>query len=236
MEDSPIRTFDEYASEYDSWYVEHSAIFESEAKAIEAFHPTGLGLEIGVGTRVFAKRLGVTVGIDPSLGMLQLAKARGIQAVRAVGEHLPFRMGAFEYVLIAGTLCFLIKPSATIRESAEVLKEDGSLIVCEVPRDSAWGRFMQEKGKAGHRFYKYAVIYDIKDVRRTLENLGFRIVDTKATLSFGPEERERIEEPSDNTAGKSYVCLRAVKHLEPEFKSRQRTSPTKLRTTQNIVC
>jgi hypothetical protein len=52
MEDSSIRTFDEYASEYDSWYVEHSAIFESEAKAIEAFSPTGLRLEIGVGTGV----------------------------------------------------------------------------------------------------------------------------------------------------------------------------------------
>lgn len=33
----------------------------------------GLGLEIGVGTGVFAQRLGVIVGIDPSLGMLQLA-------------------------------------------------------------------------------------------------------------------------------------------------------------------
>ena len=211
MEENPIRVFDEHASEYDSWYVEHSAIFESEAKAIEALRPAGLGLEIGVGTGVFARRLGVTVGIDPSLGMLRLSKARGIEAVRAVAEHLPFRTGAFEYVLIAGTLCFLKEPSATIRESAEVLKEDGSLIVCEVPRDSAWGRFMQEKGKAGHRFYKYAVVYETEDVRRTLEGLGFTIVDTKATLSFGPEEPERVEEPSDNTTDRSYVCLRAAK-------------------------
>ncbi len=211
MEDSSIRTFDKYASEYDSWYVEHSAIFESEAKAIDAFHPTGLGLEIGMGTGVFAKRLGVTVGIDPSLGMLRLSKARGIQAVRAVGDHLPFRTGAFEYVLIAGTLCFLKEPSGTIREIAEVLKDDGSLIVCEIPRDSAWGKFMQEKGKAGHRFYKHAVLYETEDVQRTLENLGFTIVDTKATLSIGPEEHERVEQPSDNTAGRSYVCLRAAK-------------------------
>jgi SAM-dependent methyltransferase len=217
MEDSSIRTFDEYASEYGSWYVEHSAIFESEAKAIEALRPTGLGLEIGVGTGVFAKRLGVTVGIDPSLGMLQLAKARGIQAVRAVGEHLPFRRRAFEYVLMAGALCFLEEPRATIRETAEVLKDDGSLIVCEIPRNSSWGKFMEEKGRAGHRFYKYAKVYDTQDVRCTLEDLGFTIVDTKATLSLGPEEHERVEEPSDNTAGRSYVCLRAVKHLEPAF-------------------
>lgn len=211
MKDSSSRTFDEHASEHDSWYVEHSAIFESEARAIEAFRLTGLGLEIGVGTGVFAKRLGVAVGIDPSLGMLQLARARGIQVVRAVGEHLPFRRRAFEYVLIAGTLCFLKEPSATLRETSEVLKDDGSLIICEVPQDSSWGKFMEEKGRAGHRFYKYAVVYATEDVRRTLENLGFMIVDTKATLTFGPEEHERVEEPSDNVEGRSYVCLRAAK-------------------------
>lgn len=88
---SLIRIFNEHALEYDYWYVQHSAIFESEARAIEAFRPTGLGLEIGAGTGVLAKRLGITVGIDPSLGMLRLAKARGILAIRAVGEHLPFR-------------------------------------------------------------------------------------------------------------------------------------------------
>ncbi|MGP8068783.1 MAG: class I SAM-dependent methyltransferase [Candidatus Bathyarchaeia archaeon] len=217
MRESSIRIFDEHASEYDSWYVEHSAIFESEAKAIEALRPTGLGLEIGVGTGVFARRLEVTVGVDPSLGMLRLAKARGIQAVRAVGEHLPFRRVAFGFVLIAGTLCFLKEPSATIRETAEVLKDDGSLIVCEIPRDSSWGRFIDEKGRGGHRFYKYAAIYDTQDVRRILEDLGFTIVETKATLSFGPEEHERVEEASDNMTGRSYVCLRAVKHLEPVF-------------------
>jgi SAM-dependent methyltransferase len=210
LEDSS-RTFNEYASEYDSCYVEHSAIFESEARAVQAFRPTGLGLEIGVGTGVFAQRLGVTLGIDLSLGMLQLAKARGVQAVRAVGEHLPFRKGAFEYVIMAGTLCFLREPSATIRETAEVLKDDGSLIVCEIPRDSSWGKFMQEKGKAGHRFYRYAVAYSTEDIQRTLEYVGFRVVDTKATLSFGPEEQERVEEPSDIIADRSYLCLRAVK-------------------------
>jgi SAM-dependent methyltransferase len=212
MGEPSIRIFDENASEYDSWYVEHAAIFESEARAIEALRPAGLGLEIGVGAGVFAKRLGVTVGIDPSLGMLGLAKARGIQAVRAAGEHLPFRFGAFEYVLITGTLCFLKEPSATIRESAGALKDEGNLIVCEIRRNSPWGKFIEEKGRAGHRFYRYAVVYDIVEVRCTLEDLGFTIEDTKASMSFGPEEHELVEQPCQNTAGRSYVCLRAVKH------------------------
>ncbi len=177
--------------------------------------PAGLGLEIGVGTGVFAKRLGVTVGIDPSLGMLQLAKARGIRAVRAVGEHLPFRKGAFEYVLIAGTLCFLEEPNVTIRETAEVLENDGSLIVCEIPLDSPWGKFVQEKGRAGHRFYRFAKLYDTEEVRRTIENLGFKVIEVKANLGFGPEECERVEKPSDDVGGRGFVCVRAVKTCKP---------------------
>jgi ubiquinone/menaquinone biosynthesis C-methylase UbiE len=167
-------------------------------------------LEIGVGTGVFAKRLEVTVGIDPSLGMLKIVKTRGIWAVRAVGEYLPFRMGTFEYVLIAGTLCFLKEPSATIRQTLEVLKDDGSLIICEIPRDSSWGKFIQEKGRAGHRFYRHAVVYAAEDIQRTLESAGFRVVDSKATLSFSPQEHERVEEPSESIADRSYVCQRTL--------------------------
>jgi SAM-dependent methyltransferase len=211
-----IDIFDEHPSEYDSWYVEHAAIFESEAKAIQALCPMGLGLEIGVGTGVFAKRLGVAVGIDPSLGMLQLAKARGIQVLRAVGEHLPFRRGVFEYVLFAGTLCFLAEPGATILETAATLKDDGSLIVCEIPLDSPWGKFVQERAREGHRFYRFAKLYETLEVRRTIENLGFKVIDAKASLGFRPEEHERIEEPSSNIAGRGFVCVRAVKNtFEP---------------------
>ena len=205
-----IRVFDEHAREYDSWYLRQPFVFESEARAIEALRPTGLGLEVGVGTGVFARRLEVGVGIDPSLEMLQLAKSRGVQVVRAIAEHLPFRE-AFDFVLLAGTLCFVKEPNVTVRETWKVLKDNGTLIVCEVPRDSAWGKLMEEKGRAGHRFYRHARAYTTKEVRHMLESSGFKVVGATATLASGPEEPERPEEPSDNTEGRSFICLRAVK-------------------------
>ncbi len=210
-----IRVFDEHAREYDSWYLRHPFVFESEARAIEALRPTGLGLEVGVGTGVFARRLGVGVGMDPSLGMLELARSRGVQVVRAVAEHLPFRGEAFDFVLLAGTLCFVKEPNATVRESRKVLKDNGTLIVCEVPRDAPWGKLMEEKGRAGHRFYRNAKLYTRKEVRHMLENSGFRVIDAKATLASGPEEPEHLEEPSDNTERRSFICLRAVKTWNP---------------------
>ena len=206
-----IRVFDEHAREYDSWYLQHPSIFESEARAIEALRPLGLGLEGGVGTGVFARRLGVGVGMDPSRGMLQFARARGVQVVRAVAEHLPFRGEAFDFVLLAGTLCFVKEPDATVRETRKVLKDGATLIVCEIPSDSTWGRLMEEKGRAGHRFYRYAKLYTTKEVRRMLENSRFKVVDARATLASGPEEDERLEEPSDCTEERSFICLSAVK-------------------------
>ena len=203
--------FEEHAEEYDSWYLEHPLIFESEAKAIEALGANGLGLEVGVGSGVFAKRLGVSVGIDPSLSMLLLAKSKGIEVVRGVGKYLPFRDDAFDYILIANTLCFVRNPRAMIKDAGRVLKEAGSLIVCEVPKDPSWGRLYEEKRGRGHRFYRYATLYTILNLYHILEDGGFRVVDAKGTLSLGPSEEERVEEPESSIEGKSFVCLGAVK-------------------------
>lgn len=92
--------FEEYADRYDEWYTRHASIFESELKAIRSFELKGLGLDLGVGTGVFAERLGVPVGIDPSARMLIIAKKRGIQVIQALGERLPFRGNSFDYDLI----------------------------------------------------------------------------------------------------------------------------------------
>jgi hypothetical protein len=93
----------------------------------------------------------------------------------------------------------------------EILKDNGSLIICEIPRDSSWGKYIEERARSGHRFYKHAKLYTTEEVQDTLENLGFIVVDIKATPSFGLGEHERVEQPSDNIADRSYVCLNAVK-------------------------
>lgn len=215
--ESSIQAFEEYALEYDSWYLEHSSIFESEARAIEALGVSGLGLELGVGSGVFASRLGASIGIDPSLNMLFIAKQRRVTVLRTVGEHLPFRNEVFDYVLIVNTLCFLEEPSVAIKEAHRVLKNNGGMILCDVPKDSSWGRFIEEKGKAGHRFYSHAKLYTIVDISHVLEDAGFRAVDAKGTLSFNPREQERVEEPESDIEGKGFICLRAQALEKPLY-------------------
>ncbi|MGB9659974.1 MAG: class I SAM-dependent methyltransferase [Nitrososphaerales archaeon] len=203
--------FEDYAKEYDSWYFKHPAIYESEVQVVKEFNLRGLGLEIGIGTGVFARRIGVDVGIDASLAMLHIAKERGVDVIQAIGERLPFIDKIFDYVLMVCTLCFLDKPSLVIKESFRVLKKDGSLIVCVVLRDSPWGRLYEEKKKAGHKFYTYAKFYTIQGLKKLIADQGLYIVEVVSALSYGPSEDERFEEPLRGYKG-SFVCLRAKRN------------------------
>jgi SAM-dependent methyltransferase len=48
------------------------------------------GVEIGVGTGLFAVPLGILIGVEPSPRMAELARYRGIEVLENVAEELPF--------------------------------------------------------------------------------------------------------------------------------------------------
>ncbi len=199
--------FADYVKEYDSWYSKHNAIYESEVRVLKEFGLKGLGLEIGIGTGVFANKTGIDLGIDPTLDTLQIAKEKGVEVIQAIGEHLPFIDKIFNYVLMVCTLCFLEKPGLVIKESFRVLKKDGCLIICSILKSSPWGSFYEEKKKAGHKFYSHAKFYDSHELEKLIIDHGLAIVEVMSTLSYKPSEEERIEEPLRGYKG-SFVCLR----------------------------
>lgn len=112
-----FRIFDELYLRYDEWYKRNRVIFECELKALKMLKPSGRGLDLGVGTGVFAREIGTEFGIDPALNPLKLAKNRGVEAIQAMGEHLPFRDRCFDYVLITLSLCFFEDPISILREA-----------------------------------------------------------------------------------------------------------------------
>ncbi len=68
------------------------------------------GLKWWVGSGRFAAPFGICCGIDPSRETHTDSKERGIEAVIGEGEHLPYRPGSFDYVLMMTVICFLIMP------------------------------------------------------------------------------------------------------------------------------
>ena len=202
--------FGEIAEEYDQWYHKHKIIFQNELDTIKSYKPRGRSLEIGVGTRIFASRLGIAVGIDPSKQMLKKAKRRAM-VVRAIGEALPFKYKSFDFILMTTTLSFLKDEEETILQTQIALRENGRLLICIIERNSQWGRRYIEKGKSGDSIYKYAKFKSTEDVKKLLKRTGFKVKRIKATLSFKPNEKPRREEPSKNYRGRGYVCIEAEK-------------------------
>ena len=204
-----MEVFDRLYQEYDEWYRVNEAIFRSELKVLEEFKLMGRGLDIGVGTGVFASRLGVPYGVDPAVNPLRLSKERGVEVVASVGESLPFRDNVFDYVLMTISICFFKRPLDVLRESARVIRKDGRLVVCFVPRDSQWGKFYESLGRKGHRFYRYARFYTLREIAELLNEAGYRIREIKATLSYPPRSRYIIDDVYDEPRGKGFLCISA---------------------------
>jgi hypothetical protein len=68
------RPFDRYTYRYDKWFEDNSFIYRSEMKALEHFVPVrGNGIEIGVGSGMFASHLGIKYGVERSKALRRLA-------------------------------------------------------------------------------------------------------------------------------------------------------------------
>ena len=205
------KVFDEHAEKYDSWYWRNPILFKCEAEVIKSLKLNGRGLSIGVGSGILDSQAPIDVGVDPSANMLKLASARGIKPIRAVGEHLPFKNEVFDFTLLTVTICFLDSPEKTILEARRVLRPQGEIAVCIVPRDSSWGREYIKKSEAGHVLYAHARFHTLREVKQLLKKCSFKIVALKSTLSYPPYEKPRLEEPSENPEGRGFVCIKSVK-------------------------
>ncbi len=188
--------FEENAEEYDKWYDRHRDIFLREVEClkriVDAEKPW---LEVGVGTGRFAEMLGIEYGVDPSPKMIEYAKRRGIEAYVAYGEKLPFEENTFGAVFLIVTICFLDRPRDVLMEIRRVLKLNGKLYVCYIPKDSPLGELYTKKAEKGHRFYSRAKFYTSKELEKLLNTCGFEI--TKV-------EKAGLEPPD-------FFCIEAIK-------------------------
>ena len=100
--------FEEHAGDYDTWFDEHNHVYQAQLRILRRAVPDfQRGLEVGVGSGRFAVPLGIHHGIDPSQNLAMMAKHRGVEVARGEAEHLPYRAGSFDFVLMMTVICFL---------------------------------------------------------------------------------------------------------------------------------
>jgi ubiquinone/menaquinone biosynthesis C-methylase UbiE len=137
------------AARYDAWYDTPLGrdVFAEEAGLLrEAIGPTDgrSVLEVGCGTGWFLRDVAPSaakaVGVDPSPGMLAVARRRGPAArwMRADGRRLPFEAGSFDVVFENTVLCFARDPVAVIGEMVRVCRRGGVVALGELNPRSGW--------------------------------------------------------------------------------------------------
>jgi len=201
--------FARHHQRYDDWFERHSLAYQSELLAVRALLPwRGMGLSIGVGTGRFAAPLGVAFGIDPVDTVLGYAAQRGISAVQAVGEALPFATGAFDYALVVTTICFADDVPAMLAEARRVLSPGGALVIGFIDRESGLGEHYLAH-QAENVFYRDANFFAAGEVERFLGEGGFTDTVWVQTLSRPLDRIQEVEPVQGGTGRGAFVVVRA---------------------------
>jgi SAM-dependent methyltransferase len=196
---------------YDDWFVRHAPAYHSELLAVRALLPWGgLGLAIGVGTGRFAAPLGVQVGIDPAREVLDYAANRGIVAVQAIAENLPFPDHSFDHALSVTTICFVDDAIAMLAEAYRVLKPGGELVIGFIDRNSEIGQHYLAH-QAGNVFYREATFYSAAGVEQLLRDTGFTTPVWVQTLSKTLQETDEIEPLCAGYGQGAFVVVKATR-------------------------
>ena len=128
------RSYDSIADVYDRLVVPY--VFAQPAKdLVIALRPPaeGILLDVGTGTGVCAAiarqciaPAGTVIGVDPSLGMLRVAKQKGL-VVAGLVPGLPFRDGIFDAELASFVLSHFRSYQIALLDMVRILKPGGKL-------------------------------------------------------------------------------------------------------------
>jgi len=185
--------FEKHAEEYDTWFDAHPWVYQSEMQAIKMVLPQGgRGVEIGTGTGRFSVPFGISIGVEPSVAMAEIARSRGITVYDSKAENLPFHDSAFDFALMVTTICFLEDPIKALKEIRRILRPAGKIIIGMLDKESPLGR-LYEKKKNESKFYKYARFYSVKQVLEYLNAAGYEHRRTLQTIFRNPEAITAIE-------------------------------------------
>ena len=210
MHKEKIEYYDQNWQEYDTWYDNHPAIYESELNVLKKAIPLGVGLEIGVGTGRFASPLSLEFGLDPAFNMLKLAEQRGVKVIQGIGENLPFKNESFNFALIVLTIWLVDNPLSVLKEAVRVLKKRGVLILGILDRESSWGKFYMRKA-AKSSFYKSPHFFSPEEILLIFKDISLEFDAAFQTLIQPPPDIKYREEPERGYGQGGFVVLKAIK-------------------------
>ena len=174
--------FDHQSDRYEAWFDRNPRILDSEVEAISQLLPSnGEGVEIGVGTGIFAARLGIRHGVEPSDAMGRRAVEKGIHVIHGIAEKLPIADRSYSYALMVTVDCFLQDIAQAFREVRRILSEDGCFIIAFIDRETPLG-ILYEQNKHRDDVYKHADFHSSDAMAAFLHEAGFDVQARRQTV------------------------------------------------------
>lgn len=206
-----ILPFQRYTARYEKWFEDNLWVYQAELKAVRSLVPAGrYGVEIGIGTGRFAEPLGITIGVDPSSHMREVAQKRGIRALNGVAENLPFKNSEFEFVLMVTAICFVDDINKSFEEAWRVLGKGGHLIIGLVDRNSPLGQ-IYHRNRESNVFYREATFYSVEEVLEVMTKTGFDDFSFRQTIFGTLAEINEGETIKSGYGEGSFVVVRGTK-------------------------
>ncbi|MCT4613889.1 MAG: methyltransferase domain-containing protein [Marinifilaceae bacterium] len=229
-------SFDQYAGEYDSWFFDNTNLLYSEAKLVAHFlnksdNIFSVGCGSGLFESILKKDWGIEIknGIEPSTGMAEIARKRGINVAITTAENAEFEEGVYDTILFNGTPSYITDLDAVIQKVYKALKPGGKVVMIDVPKEGSYA-LMYNLAKAvdtwDHpllegvtprdpypiEFVRVANWRTTKEKVDLLEKAGFVDFDYAQTLTKHPMySNNEIEEVKPGFDCGDYVAICAFK-------------------------
>ena len=174
--------FGSHVTEYEQWFQEHPCLFAAEITALKEVLPqSGVGLEIGVGSGLFASALGIKYGVEPSAAMRKKAESRGVHVFDGVAECLPFKTAMFDYAVMITVDCFLTDVEQSFRETYRILAPQGCFVIAFIDAATRLGKEYEQR-KQFSLFYRQAHLHSADEIKELLMQAGFRVDAERQTV------------------------------------------------------
>ena len=232
-----MSSFDQYASEYDSWFLQNPYVLLSEVRLVASTLADAPGpiLSVGCGSGLFEKIMrddfGIVVseGVEPSTGMAEIAGKRGMTVTVATAEDFDYPAGKYGTIIFNGSPSYITDLATVLRKVYDALPEGGRVILVDVPKESTYGQMYNLAKALGTwddpllegcyppnpypiEFVKQANWRTTAEKMRLMEEAGFKNLCASQTLTTHPLYSDlKAEEPQPGYDRGDYVAVSAVK-------------------------
>ncbi|MDE6239450.1 MAG: class I SAM-dependent methyltransferase [Muribaculaceae bacterium] len=225
-------SFDEHTSKYDAWFMDNTNVLLSEARLVaQTLAGSESILSVGCGSGLFEKILrddfgiNITDGIEPALGMAEIARKRGMNVIVTTAEDADFGAGRYDTLLFNGSPSYISDLQPIVEKAFDNLPEGGRLILIDVPKESGYGmmyNLAKATGSWDHPLLKGvapANPYPIELVNaanwrtsaekiKAMQSAGFKNIEAWQTLTTHPLMSDiEAEYPSKGADKGDYVAI-----------------------------